>query len=142
MGGCLTTLSLFRSVSSRTLALACLFAASAACADDADPSHAQFLKSCGTCHTVDKGAEIRQGPNLGNVFGRAAGALAEFPAYSEALKKAGAGGLVWSEETLDKWIAGPHELVPDSNMFYSQPDPEKRKLIITYLKSLADGAAK
>lgn len=119
-----------------------LFAASAARADDADPGHAQFLKSCGTCHTVDKGAEIRQGPNLGTVFGRKAGTLAEFPTYSDGLKKAGADGLVWNEETLDKWMTSPQAVVADATMFYSQADGEKRKIIIGYLKSLADAAAK
>ncbi|MEQ1714969.1 MAG: c-type cytochrome [Hyphomicrobium sp.] len=97
---------------------------------------AQFLKSCGTCHTVEPKAEIRQGPNLSGVIGRTAGTLAEFPTYSEALKKAGAGGLVWTEEALDKWITASMEMVPDSAMPYSQPDPEKRKLVIAYLKSL------
>lgn len=113
--------------------------AGGAYADD-DPGHAQFMKSCGVCHTVENGAEIRQGPNLRTAFGRKAGTLEEFPTYSEALKKAGAGGLVWNEDTLDKWMASASELVPNSNMFYSQPDPEKRKLIISYLKGLAGGA--
>lgn len=109
-------------------------------ADDSDPGHAQFVKSCGTCHTVEPNAEIRQGPNLNGVLGRTAGTLAEFPSYSEALKKAGAGGLVWSEEKLDKWISDAPGLVPDSNMFYSQPDPDKRKLIIGFLKSAGANA--
>ena len=66
----------------------------AAQADDAvDPAAAakQFLNSCGTCHTVEDGAPIRQGPNLKTVLGRKAGTLAEFPAYSDAIKAAGAG---------------------------------------------------
>ena len=104
-------------------------------ASDDDPGHAQFIKSCGVCHTVEHNAEIRQGPNLGSVVGRPAGSLAEFPSYSEALKKAGGGGLVWNEETLEKWIADAAGFVPESNMFYSHPDPDKRKLSIGYLKS-------
>ena len=55
------------------------------------------------------------------------------------MKKAGAGGLVWNEETLDKWIAGGAEFIPGSMMPYTQPDPAKRKLVIAYLKSLASG---
>jgi cytochrome c len=101
----------------------------------------QFTNSCGVCHTVDPGAEIRQGPNLRTAFGRKAGTLSEFPAFSEALKKAGAGGLTWSDETLDKWIAGAAEFVPGANMMYAQPDAEKRKLVIAYLKSLASAGA-
>lgn len=105
--------------------------------EESAPSNAQFIKSCGTCHTAEQGAELRQGPNLATVFGRTAGTLAEYPQYSDALKKAGADGLVWTEETLDKWIIGAADFVPGTNMPYSQPDPEKRKLIIAYLKSLA-----
>ena len=101
----------------------------------------QFLNSCGVCHTVEPKAEIRQGPNLATAFGRTAGTLAEFPPFTDAMKKAGAGGLVWNEETLDKWIANAAEFVPGSSMPYSQPDAEKRKLIVAYLKSLSGGAA-
>ncbi len=115
--------------------------ASAAYADDSEPGRAQFLKSCGTCHAVEHGAEVRQGPNLGTVFGRKAGALEEFDQYSDALKKAGANGVVWTEETIDKWITSPEDFIPGGNMFYTQADPEKRKLVIGYLKGLA-GAAK
>jgi cytochrome c len=124
-------------VLSRSGAVVLALIASMAHAEDSDPGQAQFLKSCGVCHTVEKGAEIRQGPNLGDVFGRKAGTVAEFPTYSEALKKAGADGLVWTEDHLDKWMAGAPNYVPGSNMFYSQPDPDKRKLIIDYLKRIA-----
>lgn len=113
-------------------------AAPAGLADDAtdlDAAKAQFVKSCGTCHAVDKGAPIRQGPNLAGVVGRKAGSLAEFPKYSEPLKKAGADGLVWDETTLDAWITNATKLVPGSIMPYRQADPEKRKLVIAYLKS-------
>lgn len=106
---------------------------------DADAAKAQFMKSCGVCHTTESKAELRQGPNLAGVVGRKAGTLAEFPTYSDALKKAGAGGLVWTDETLDKWMAGAADFVPGSNMFYSQPDPDKRKLIIAYLKNVPAG---
>jgi cytochrome c len=101
----------------------------------------QFMNSCGVCHTVELNAEIRQGPNLQTVFGRTAGTLAEFPTYTDAIKKAGAGGLVWNDDTLDRWIANAAEFVPGSGMPYAQPDAEKRKLIVAYLKSLAGGAA-
>src|SRR5208282_974933 len=43
-------------------------------ADD-DPNRAQFLTSCGTCHSTEPGAPPRQGPNLFGVYGRKAGTL-------------------------------------------------------------------
>ncbi len=121
--------------------MAAVMPSSSRAADEGAPSNAQFIKSCGTCHAAEQGAELRQGPNLATVFGRTAGTLAEYPQYSDALKTAGAGGLVWNEETLDKWITGAADLVPGTNMPYSQPDPEKRKLVIAYLKSLASAGA-
>lgn len=111
-------------------------------ADDAvdlEAAGKQFLNSCGVCHTVEPNAELRQGPNLRGAFGRTAGTLQEFPGYSDALKKAGAGGLKWTEETLDKWITAAGAFVPGSVMLYSQADAAKRKLIIAYLKSVAAG---
>lgn len=96
----------------------------------------QFMTSCGVCHTVEPGAPIRQGPNLGGVYGRKAATLADFPGYSDALKKAGADGLVWKDDVLDKWIAGAADYIPGVAMMYVQPDPAKRKLVIAYLKSL------
>jgi cytochrome c len=123
-----------------TIALAGLNPVHPAFAEDAPDLAAaqkQFLNSCGVCHTVEPNAEIRQGPNLRTAFGRAAGTLAEFPNYSPALKKAGSDGLVWNDEALNKWISGAGDFIPGVNMMYSQPDPDKRKLVITYLKSLA-----
>lgn len=135
--------SRFLLVSLSSLGLAALAQPPKAFGADVDPAaQKQFLNSCGVCHTVEPNAEIRQGPNLLTAYGRKAGTLAEFPAYSEALKKAGAGGLVWNDETLDKWISSAGEYIPGVNMMYSQPDPDKRKLIISYLKSLAGAGAK
>lgn len=101
----------------------------------------QFLNSCGVCHTIEPKAEIRQGPNLATVYGRKAGTLAEFPSYSDALKKAGDGGLTWNDETLDKWITSATDFVPGATMPYAQPDPDKRKLVVGYLKSLSAGTS-
>ena len=103
---------------------------------DLEAAKAQFLKSCGTCHTVEKGAPTRQGPNLATAIGRKAGSLAEFPRYSDALKTAGVGGLTWDADKLDQWITNPSKLVPGATMPYRQADPDKRKLVIDYLKSL------
>lgn len=93
----------------------------------------QFLTSCGVCHTAEKGAGNRQGPNLYGVFGRRAGTLPGF-SYSAALKN---GGWVWNEDTLDPWIADAQAAHPGTVMNYRQTNPAKRKLVIGYLKSLS-----
>ena len=73
---------------------------------------------CKRCHQVGSGAEHRIGPHLNDVFGRAAGSLAGFR-YSPAMQSAGSEGLVWTEATLDAFLADPHALVPRSRMSFS-----------------------
>jgi cytochrome c len=64
-----------------------------------------FAKRCGGCHALDRNKE---GPRLSGVYGRPAAALDSF-AYSNALKKS---SIVWNQETLERWLAGPDQLVP------------------------------
>lgn len=104
----------------------------AAVAQAAIDGKAQFLTSCGVCHAVEPGAPPRQGPNLAGIFGRAAGSVPDFK-YSAAL---GAGGWVWDEATLDPWIENAQAFRPGVNMPYRQRDPDKRKAILDYLKTL------
>ena len=122
---CATVLPLFA-------AFALALASPNAVAQDAPEGKAQFLTSCGVCHAVDAGAAARQGPNLAEIYGRAAGTLPDFK-YSEALK---AGGWVWDEATLDPWMENAQAAHPGTVMPYRQRDPDKRKAILTYLKTL------
>ena len=73
---------------------------------------------CKRCHQVGGGAEHRIGPHLNDVFGRAAGSLVNYR-YSQAMKAAGAGGLVWAEATLDAFLSDPHAFVPSSRMSFA-----------------------
>jgi cytochrome c len=102
-------------------------------ATDTDPGAAQFTKSCGTCHTVDPKAPPRQGPNLHKVVGRPAGTMKGFK-YSPAFVKA-APGITWTADMIDKWITDPQQVIPGAVMLYHQSDPDKRQLIIGYLKT-------
>ena len=109
--------------------------APAATADPVDLAAAetQFKKSCGTCHAAAPDAAPRQGPNLFGVVGRAAGGVAGFK-YSPAFV-AGQTGILWDEATLDRWLADPQAVIPGSVMLYKQADPDKRRLIIEFLKT-------
>ena len=109
--------------------------AAASSADQVDLAEAetQFKKSCGTCHVAAADGPPRQGPNLFGVVGRKAGDVAEFK-YSEAFAK-GSGGIVWDDSTLDRWLADPQSVIPGSVMLYKQADPDKRRLVIDYLKT-------
>ena len=110
-------------------------AAAAASADQVDLAAAetQFKKSCGTCHVAAADAGPRQGPNLFGVVGRTAGEVAGFK-YSPAFA-AGSGGIVWDEATLDRWLTDPQSVIPGAVMPYKQADPDKRRLVIEYLKT-------
>jgi cytochrome c len=98
-----------------------------------DEAKRQFVTSCGVCHTAEKDAPHRQGPNLFGIVGRKAGQIADFK-YSEALAKA---DLTWDEATLDKWIEDASALLSGTTMPYRQRDPDKRKLVIKFLQSLS-----
>jgi cytochrome c len=112
-----------------------VFLLRAAWADGVDLAAAetQFKKSCGTCHVAAAEGAPRQGPNLFGVVGRKAGEVPAFK-YSEAFAK-GSGGIVWDESTLDRWLADPQSVIPGAIMPYKQADPDKRRLVIEYLKT-------
>jgi cytochrome c len=87
-----------------------------------------FVKRCGGCHALDRDKE---GPRLGGVYGRAAASLDSFE-YSDALKKS---GIVWNQETLERWLASPDALVPGNDMTFHVEKAEERSAIIAYLKA-------
>lgn len=104
-------------------------AAAPVAAADAAPAAFGICKSC---HAVEAGKTLI-GPSLAGIVGAKAGDLGGYVA-SPALKAA---NLTWDDATLDKWLENPLKLVPGTRMSYAgQADPEKRKAIIAYLKTL------
>lgn len=92
-----------------------------------------FKSHCGACHTIADDGRNRQGPLLLGLFKRKAGTLEKYTKYSGGLKKA---AWQWTPEQLDLWLTNPKALVPTTYMGnYKQKDPEKRKIIIDYLKA-------
>lgn len=90
----------------------------------------QFRK-CAACHRVERGAPNGIGPNLYDVFGRPAATRPGYR-YSTALSQS---GLVWDQASLDRWLAGPRNLVPGTKMVFSGlRDPEERKAVIAFLR--------
>ena len=43
-------------------------------------------------------------------------------------------GIVWNEKTLDRWLAGPEELIPGQKMGVSVSEAKDRADLIEYLK--------
>ena len=110
-----------------------IFCSASAGAQDLEAARKLFVNACGTCHAVEPGGPARQGPNLRGVVGRASASLPDFK-YSDALKGA---GWVWDETRLDQWLTNSQEALPGTNMLYRQANPDRRQLVIAYLKSLS-----
>jgi len=103
---------------------------------DATKGKENFAK-CAICHQVGPGAATLVGPELNGIVGRKAASVADYP-YSPGMKKLGEDGFVWTEPNIDKWIADPKAMIPDSPMalaFAGVPDAGERANIIAYLKT-------
>ena len=115
------------------LALSPIFCGAVSAADEA--AKEAFNNNCRTCHSWKKD-DNRLGPNLGGIVGRKAGSVAGF-AYSGSMKNS---GVTWDESSLDKFIANPDSIVPNSKMkpYTGIADAATRKQIIEFLKSNPD----
>src|SRR5262245_4024816 len=105
---------------------------------DAAKGKAAFVK-CAVCHQIGPGAKTLVGPELNGIVGRPAAAVADYAIYSPGMKQLGAEGFVWSLESIDKWIADPKAMIPDSPMaltFQGVADAQERADIIAYLKTV------
>jgi cytochrome c len=93
-----------------------------------NPAHgAQVYKTCALCHALDRNGA---GPKHAGVVGRTAGTVPDYR-YSPALQKS---GIVWTDETLDKWLADPQALVPGTKMFFNLDSAQDRADVIEYLR--------
>ena len=83
---------------------------------------------CVACHAL---AHDRTGPRHCGLFGRSAASVEGF-AYSEAMK---ASGIVWTDKTLDRFLANPLQAVPGTTMGYAGvADAKERADLIAYLR--------
>ncbi|MGA2950737.1 MAG: cytochrome c family protein [Caulobacteraceae bacterium] len=99
---------------------------------DLDNGQAKFA-ICKTCHNTAQGSGDGIGPNLWGIFGRKAGSEPGF-AYSDGMK---ALGITWDAQAIDKWIADPKSMDPQTKMTYiGMKDPKDRADLIAYLKTV------
>jgi len=113
--------------------VAAALACTAARADGDAAAGEKVFNKCKACHTLEAGKN-RVGPSLAGVIGRTAGGAEGFK-YSDAM--AGS-GVVWSEETLDQYLANPKEFIPGNKMsFPGLKKEDDRENVIAYLKSAA-----
>lgn len=112
------------------VALVALSSAPALASGDAEEGKKVF-NQCKACHTLEKGGKNAVGPNLNGVFGRKAGSVGDFK-YSDQMKGS---GVVWSDETIGKYVADPKAFVPGNKMAYAGLKREKQIAdLLAYLK--------
>ena len=119
---------------SRTVIAGLLLAGSATAALAADPTAGEkiFKTQCGICHAVVAG-QNRIGPTLFGVVGRRSGSVPGFN-YTADHKKL---DVTWDAATLDKYLANPRAMVPDTSMIYAGlKDDAERADLVAYLATL------
>lgn len=85
---------------------------------------------CRACHTLEPQGRNLVGPRLHGVFGRRAGAVSDYR-YSEAMKNS---GVVWTEETLDRYLAATQDFMPGNKMYGGLAIAQDRVDLIAWLK--------
>ena len=94
------------------------------------------FKKCAGCHSYEKGAANKVGPDLWGILGRPKGSVASFTGYSEAMKTKGGD---WSYADLAQFIHSPKTFVAGTKMlFMGVTDPQDLANVIAYLRMLSD----
>lgn len=117
-----------------TLVALPLVAAPASAQPAGDPAKGKALfVQCAACHSVNRGAAHRIGPNLAGIAGAKAASRPGYK-YSKPLTDA---KIVWNDAKLNAFIKKPAGLVPGSKMVFGGiTDPAKRADVIAYIKTL------
>jgi cytochrome c len=98
-----------------------------AAAGDPIRGQALYQSKCTSCHSIDYNGV---GPAHKGLFGRKAGSLPDY-SYSPALQSS---TIVWSDQTLDKWLTNPEKFIPGQKMGFMVPAAKERADLIAYLK--------
>ncbi len=104
--------------------------------DTASNGERQFQRKCSICHTLTGDSARRAGPSLKNVFGRRAGAVADY-SYSDTLQTS---DIVWSAQTIDALFdLGPDVYIAGTKMPVQRiARAEDRADLIEFLRTYSD----
>jgi cytochrome c len=89
-----------------------------------------YQSRCAACHSLEYNGV---GPAHKGLFGRTAGKTSGY-LYSQALQSS---RVVWTDKTLNLWLADPEKFIPGQKMGVSVPDASERADLIAYLKKAA-----
>lgn len=90
-----------------------------------------FIKRCLACHAFSCNKE---GPRLGDLFGRKVATVEDYKFYSQELKNS---DIVWTDQSLDSFFKDPGNMFPKSVMAVQGKieDPGQRQNLIIFLKT-------
>ena len=92
----------------------------------------KVFKKCAACHSLQEGKN-KMGPTLYNLLGRKAGSVEGYK-YSKAMKNS---GVVWDEESLDKFLTKPRKFIKRTKMsFWGIKKKSLRDDLISFFKQL------
>ncbi|PTE09778.1 c-type cytochrome [Mesorhizobium helmanticense] len=96
----------------------------------------KVFNRCLACHEAATDRD-KVGPHLMGVVGRTAGTAQSFLSrYSQAMKDAGAAGMVWDEANLSEYLRAPRQKVPGNKMgFTGLTSDDDIANVIAYLKA-------
>jgi cytochrome c len=100
-------------------------------AQDVNAGRDVYLATCISCHKFKCNSN---GPRLEGLIGRRVGTAVGYDSYTQGLLDA---EFDWSAEALDKFLAAPNELFPESTMAWAGKveNSEDRKNLIAYLQT-------
>jgi cytochrome c len=101
-------------IAALAITAAAILATPALAAGDPVQGKAVFAR-CAICHNVEKDGGNGVGPNLFGIMGRKAASVDGFN-YSGPMK---ASGIVWNDDKLSQWVAGPAKMVPGTKMAFA-----------------------
>ncbi len=118
---------------SRIIVASCVLAAfgAPALADREVGRDVFYSAGCIVCHSIECN---RAGPKLGGVIGRRAGGVSDYENYSDAMKSS---NIIWTEATLDAYLADSASLVPGNGMASfarNLEDEGQRRDLIDFLR--------
>lgn len=89
--------------------------------------------SCVVCHSLERGGPFRVAPNLFGIVGAEKARDRDWYGYTAALRQKGG---TWTEADLDLYLADASAFAPGTTKTIRITDPQERKQIIAFLKTL------